>query len=131
MTFGLPIRADPPAHHFQVGHAVTQAVINARANLHARLIPKFGTKTWVTVTAMNLRFRSGKRSFLTRLAHHMSGSTPLMLAVMFDLFVEASLMLQAGSPLDARNNRGADVRELAEVFGVSEVVRSLLREPRP
>lgn len=116
---------------FQSGHRVTQALISARADVDSRLFLSFGTSSWFIISMMSLQFYCGNRSFLTLFAHHLPGSTPLMLAVMFNLFEEASLMLHAGASLGTRNIRGADARGLAEIFGVSDVVRSLLREARP
>jgi len=102
---------------FAGGAEVARVLIQARADLEERVRPRLGSFLWVLLAAISLPCRMGRDHLLSKVGYHAVGATPLMIAVMFDNQAEVQALLEAGADPSARNERGVDARQLADLFG--------------
>ena len=91
--------------------------------LHLRADVDDQTFTWwslspamgLVFTQKSLQHRFGKRTLLTKIAHHGGHrATPLMLAIMTSQFEAAAALVAAGARLDLKNSWGWSAKDFAE-----------------
>ena len=107
--------------HIQGNHGGSAELVERLLHLRADVDDQ--TFTWwslspaigLLLTQKSLQHRFGKRTLLTKIAHHGGHrATPLMLAIMTSQFEAAAALVAAGARLDLKNSWGWSAEDFAE-----------------
>ena len=104
---------------------IIRRLIDLRANIDERYHFRWSTPFGSLVALQSLRYRCGSDTFLTRGSYHLSGSTPLMIALLLGNYETAMILLREGARLDLRNARNVSATDLSQ--GAPEILQEILR----